>query len=129
MDYEFADLVDIYEFQGLFDSIYEVTGIAAGIASVDGTFLTKTGEFDLCTKFHRANPCIAGMCVESIKASAKAIEKDEEYRYYKCENGIMHAITPIYIKDKCVAVIYKSQFFLSAPDLEYFRNQAKRSLG
>ena len=65
------------------------------------------------------------MCVESIKASAKAIEKDEEYRYYKCENGIMHAITPIYIKDKCVAVIYKSQFFLSAPDLEYFRNQAK----
>ena len=63
MDYEFADLVDIYEFQGLFDSIYEVTGIAAGIASVDGTFLTKTGEFDLCTKFHRANPCIAGMCV------------------------------------------------------------------
>lgn len=125
MNYEFSDLVDIDKFQGLFDSIYEVTGIAAGIASVDGSIITKTGEFDLCTEFHRGMPYIATRCIESIKSSTKAIKKSEEYKYYKCENGIMHAITPIYIKDKCVAVIYKSQFFLSAPDLEYFRNQAK----
>ena len=70
MDYEFADLVDIYEFQGLFDSIYEVTGIAAGIASVDGTFLTKTGEFDL-SKFHRANPCIAVCVLNPLKPQLK----------------------------------------------------------
>lgn len=132
MNCEFSDLVDIDRFQELFDSIYKATGIAAGIADANGIVLTRTGWTDVCTRFHRGDPRIANRCVESTKSApelaAKAIAKGKGYIYYECENGIMHAITPIYIKDKCVAVVYKSQFFLSDPDLEYFKAQA-RTLG
>lgn len=128
MGYSFSDLVDIEKLQELFDSIYEATGIIAGVADIDGKVLTKTGWTNLCKKFHRGNPKISHRCIESTDKSSelmsKALEGDRDFIYYECKNGIIHAITPIYIQGRIMALVYKSQFLLSSPDLEYFRSQA-----
>ena len=129
MGNKFTDLVDIQKIQSLFDNIYKVTGIAAGVADIDGTALTKTGWTNLCTNFHRANPQALRRCIETNDRSSEivstAINNHEEFIYYECSNGITHVITPIVIQGNTVALIYKSQFLLCSPDLEYFREQAK----
>lgn len=128
MDYRFSELVDINKLKKLFDSLYEVTGIGAGVADINGAVLTKTGWTDLCNIYHRDNPDIVHRCIESSyrvpELVSKGIRGREEYIYYKCKNGLIHAVVPIAIKGKNVAVVYKSQFLLSPPDLDYFEKQA-----
>lgn len=132
VNYKFSDLVEINRLQHLFDSIYEATGIAAGIADIDGTPLTQTGWTNLCMKFHRDNQEIVHRCIESTDSAAilisEAMDDEKKIVYYQCKNGIVHAITPVMIQGNIIAMIYKSQFLFSPPDLDFFKNQA-RDLG
>lgn len=125
--YKFSDLIEIDRLQKLFDKLYEVTGIVAGVADIDGTVLTKTGWTDFCSEFHKVNPKLADRCIKSTDKLSELISKTQsktEFVCYRCDNGITHAITPIIIQDKVSAYIYMSQFILSPLDLEYFRKQA-----
>lgn len=127
MHYKFSDLIEIDRLQKLFDKLYEVTGIVAGVADIDGTVLTKTGWTDFCSEFHKVNPKLADRCIKSTDKLSELISKTQsktEFVCYRCDNGITHAITPIIIQDKVSAYIYMSQFILSPLDLEYFRKQA-----
>lgn len=125
--YKFSDLIEIDRLQRLFDKLYEVTGIAAGVADIDGTALTQTGWNEFCSEFHRSNPNVVHKCIKTMDKLSELISKTyskSEFVCFRCENGITHAITPIMIQDKVSAYIYMSQFILSPLDLEYFRKQA-----
>jgi len=125
--YKFSDLIEIDRLQRLFDKLYEVTGIVAGVADIDGTALTKIGWNDFCSEFHKGNPKIVHRCIESTGKVSELVSKlhsKSEFTCFKCENGITHAITPIMIQDKVSAYIYMSQFILSPLDLGYFKKQA-----
>ena len=125
--YKFFDLIEVDRLQKLFDKLYELTGIVAGVADIDGTLLTKTGQTDFCSEFHRGNPKLVHRCTKSTDKLSELISKlhsESEFICYRCENGITHAVTPIMIQDKVSAYIYMSPFILSPLDLEYFRKQA-----
>lgn len=131
MGYKFSDLVNMDKLQGLFDSLYEVTGIVAGLANVDGIALTETSCSQLCQKYHIKNCQSKHKCIQATgrysKLALKTIETTDKCTYYKCENGIAHAVSPIMIQGQISAFIYKPQFLLSPLDIEYFNNQARIS--
>ena len=129
VNYKLSDLIDINKLQELFDKLYEITGVVAGVADNDGTTLTKTGWTDFCNEFHRSNPDIVHRCIESTNVYSELVSNSnisgqKEYVCYKCKNGINHAVTPVLLQGRVLAYIYMSQFLLSSPDLDYFRKQA-----
>lgn len=128
MPYRFGDLVDINQIQRLFDSLYAATSIAAGIIDIDGTILTHTKWEGICNIYHRNHPISLERCISSRKVDIENIDKGDKYILYMCENGIYHAMAPIFVGDKWIASIYNTQFFLEEPDMDFFIGQAK-SLG
>lgn len=113
------------------DYLYSATGLAAGIMDIDGTILTRTGWTDLCADFHRNHPVTNSRCIESAHQIPQLIEisdwKRKKYILYRCANGLMHAAAPIIIEDHVVATVYKTQFFISEPDMDFFKDKEIRN--
>jgi PAS domain S-box-containing protein len=122
---KFAEMVDIGELKGLFESYTAITGIVTAILELDGTILIATGWQDICTCFHRVNDATAGRCRESDTILARGLRKGESYNIYKCKNGLVDVAVPIIIHGEHVANFFTGQFFTEEPDREYFIRQAE----
>ena len=125
MKYELTDLIDINKLQKLLDSFYNVTGIASGIVSRDGTILTATGWRDLCTKFHRVNPKSNLRCIESDIFITEQFKNKNTIVNYKCKNGLADIGVPIIVENNFLATIFSGQIFFEKPNNEYFTQQAR----
>ncbi|QZY55376.1 PocR ligand-binding domain-containing protein [Crassaminicella profunda] len=125
MKYTFTDLIDLKQFQRLMESFYNISKVPYTLLDLDGNILSSIGWQDICTKFHRINPKSASRCKKSDLSIKDRFNPVEKYGIYQCENGLMDAFIPVIVKDEHIATLVLGQFFLSHPDIAYFRKQAQ----
>lgn len=57
---------------------------------------------------------------------AGQLSEGKKYNVYKCENGLIDVAFPIVIEGVHVGNMFTGQFAFKRPDIEFFRNQAKK---
>jgi PAS domain S-box-containing protein len=121
-----ATLLDRESMQSLMDEFYRLAGVGVGIIDAEGEILVATGWQDICTRFHRVHPETRSRCVESDTVLSRGVPADE-YRLYRCRNGMWDAATPIVVAGEHVGSVIVGQFFFTdeGPDREAFRAQAQ----
>jgi PAS domain S-box-containing protein len=122
-----ADIIDVDALQSMMEDFYRLTGVLNAVLDVSGKILVVAGWQDICTKFHRVNPCTARNCLESDVQLASGVPAGT-FKVYKCKNNLWDMVTPIYVGGKHLGNIYIGQFFYDdeVPDYELFRSQARQ---
>ncbi len=121
-----SDLVDLGELQKLFCAFCESVGVPAAIIDLDAKVLASSNWQRACTDFHRVNPDSCARCIESDTELALKLQDGQDFTMYKCKNGMTDCASPIIVEGKHLANVFIGQFHLGPPDLEFFREQAKR---
>ncbi|MFZ2267546.1 MAG: PAS domain S-box protein [Azonexus sp.] len=125
MEYRFSDLVDLDAFREMLKSFYDATGILHGLVDADNTVISAIGWQDACTQFHRVHPESNQHCLASNRYLAEHLGA-AGYVGCLCENGLVDYATPIMVEGQQLATLYFGQVFNESPDLERFREQAKK---
>ena len=124
--YTIRELVDLKKLRGIFQHFTDTMGFTIGFLSVpDMEILIATGWRDICTQFHRKCPRGAENCRKSNVRLTRQMTKPGKVVIEACANGLVDCAMPIFIKGKCVAILATGQVLLKAPDLQWFRRQAK----
>jgi len=126
MKYKLQDLIDIEQFQSLQDRLNAIYSFPSAIIDNDGKVLSATGWQDICTKFHRKNEECLKECVKSDRYILDHLGEANPAVSYRCPHGLIDNATPIIIEGQHLGNFFTGQFFLEAPDLGFFRQQAKR---
>ena len=126
MDYRLVDLIDVSQLQDLMNILYSVAPFATGIIDNESNVLTGNGWMDLCVKFHRVHPETLKNCVASDVYILGHMDEANPSLAYRCPQGLVDVATPIFIGGKHLGNIFIGQFFKEPPDLDFFRNQAKK---
>jgi hemerythrin-like metal-binding protein/PAS domain S-box-containing protein len=121
-----VELVDLDELQKLFTAFCESVGIAAAIIDLEGTILVSANWQRACTAFHRANPESCKLCIESDTELALQLQAGQDFTMYTCKNGMTDAAAPIFVDGRHLANVFIGQFHLGPPDIDFFRQQARR---
>lgn len=126
MKYKLEDLIDVKLFQNLQEKLDSVYSFPSAIIDNDGKVLTAVAWQDICTKFHRANPLCERECVKSDQYILNHIKEANPAVSYTCPHGLIDNAMPIIIDGNHLGNFFTGQFFLEEPNLEFFRNQAKK---
>ena len=124
--YKLQDLIDIEQFQSLQDRLNEIYSFPSAIIDNDGNVLTATAWQEICTQFHRKHPLCAAECIKSDLYILKHLPEANPAISYRCPHGLVDNATPIIIDGVHYGNFFTGQFFLEAPDLDFFREQARR---
>lgn len=115
---DIAKILDLKALQAMMDNLYAITKIGFSLIDLEGNLLVATGWQDICTNFHRKNPQTLKNCLESDLKLTQGV-KEGEYRIYKCRNGLIDIVTPLFINGKHVANIFSGQFLFKEEDGEF----------
>ncbi|RJR53124.1 MAG: PAS domain S-box protein [Desulfobacteraceae bacterium] len=126
MKYRLQDLIDIDHFQTLQDRLNEIYSFPSSIIDNEGNILTATAWQDICTDFHRKNKECEKACIESDRYILSHLHEANPAVSYRCPHGLVDNATPIIIDGVHYGNFFTGQFFLEKPDLEFFRERAKR---
>ncbi|MFH1981688.1 MAG: PocR ligand-binding domain-containing protein [Pseudomonadota bacterium] len=126
MKYKLQDLIDMEHFQNLQDRLNEIYSFPSSIIDNDGNILTATAWQDICTQFHRKNKDCEKLCIKSDQYIKDHIHEANPAVSYRCPHGLVDNATPIIIEGIHYGNYFTGQFFLEAPDLEFFRAQAQK---
>jgi len=126
MTYKLQDLIDIEQFQFLQDRLNKIYPFPSAIIDNEGNILTAVAWQDICTKFHRVHPESAAECLKSDRYILSHLHEANPAVSYRCPHGLIDNAIPIIIDAVHYANFFTGQFFLEKPDLEFFRQQAKR---
>jgi hemerythrin-like metal-binding protein/PAS domain S-box-containing protein len=121
-----SELVALDELQELISNFCESVGIAAAIIDLKGQVLAAARWQRVCTDFHRVNPESCARCIESDTELALRLQEGQDFTIYTCKNGMTDAASPIVVEGQHLANVFIGQFHLGPPDLEFFREQARR---
>ncbi len=124
--YQLQDLIDIKQFQGLQDRLNEIYSFPSAIIDNEGNILTATAWQEICTQFHRQNMECEKECIKSDQYILAHLADANPAVSYRCPHGLVDNATPIIIEGVHYGNFFTGQFFLEAPDLEFFRSQAGR---
>jgi PAS domain S-box-containing protein len=125
--YGIRDLVDLDELKRIFERFTEATGFTIGLLDHPGlNILIGTGWRDICTKFHRACPVAADNCTRSNRRLLDQLDEPGKLVVERCDNGLVDCAFPIIVKGKHIASLATGQLLFEEPDVEWFRQQAKR---
>ena len=102
----------------------QAIGIAIALVGLDGKILASSKWQRACIQFHRVNETSRQRCHESDIDLASRMQQGNNYAIYKCRNGLTDCATPLVINEVHVANLFIGQFFLTEPDLTFFRAQA-----
>ncbi|AOT72506.1 PocR ligand-binding domain-containing protein [Geosporobacter ferrireducens] len=125
MEHKFVDLVDIAKIQELTNLFYKATGILTAILDLEGNILTASGWRAVCTKFHRVNIKSKSSCIESDTKINHLLRNGNKYTIYKCKNGLVDAVAPVFLQGKHVANVFTGQILFHKPNLDFFIKQAR----
>lgn len=120
------DLIDFEKVDTLLEGFNQSTGFVTAILDLEGNVLSKSGWRQVCTEFHRIHPETAKRCTISDTVLAGQMTTDKKYHFYKCLNGLVDVAVPIVIKGEHIANLFSGQFFFEEPNLQFFREQAKK---
>jgi PAS domain S-box-containing protein len=126
MNYKLEELLDIPTLRDLLDSLDEINSMSSAIIDTEGKILTATAWQDICTKFHRLNPDVEKMCIESDTHIEANVAISEANVIYRCPMGLIDCATPIIIEGKHLGNVFIGQFFMEPPDEQVFLNQARQ---
>ena len=126
MNYKLEEIIDIKLFQTLQDRLNEIYSFPSAIIDNDGNILTAVAWQDICTKFHRTNPECEKECIKSDQYILQHLHEANPAVSYKCPHGLIDNATPIIIDGVHYGNFFTGQFFLEQPDLDFFRDQAKK---
>ncbi|MEE4239893.1 MAG: PAS domain S-box protein [Desulfopila sp.] len=126
MGYKLQDLIDIEHFQNLQDRLNEIYSFPSSIIDNDGNILTATAWQDICTQFHRKNKETEKLCIQSDQYIKDHIHEANPAVSYTCPHGLVDNAAPIIIDGIHFGNFFTGQFFLEQPDLEFFKEQAKK---
>ena len=126
MNYRLEDLIDIKQFQSLQDRLNEIYCFPSSIIDNQGNVLTATAWQEICTRFHRQNPECLKECIKSDQYIVDHIHEANPAVSYRCPHGLIDNATPIIIDGVHLGNFFTGQFFLEKPDLDFFRNQARK---
>lgn len=124
MQYDIKQIIDLTIFRELLERFTRLTKMATAILDLQGNIILRGDWVDICAKFHRVHPETRLRCQESDTILAKKAKSGSDYNIYCCKNGLMDVAVPIVIDGAHVGNIFAGQFFLEAPDVEFFRKQA-----
>ncbi|HNW71217.1 MAG TPA: PocR ligand-binding domain-containing protein [Bacteroidales bacterium] len=124
---ELSDILDIPSVQSLMDNFHKLTHIPMAMIDLKGKVFVKAGWQEICTKYHRNNPETFKNCIQSDLQLSGGIPEGE-FKLYKCKNNLWDMATPIIIGGEQKGNLFMGQFFFDdeKPDIEYFKNQAKK---
>jgi len=124
---ELSDILDIPSIQSLMDNFHMLTHIPLAMIDLKGKVFVKVGWQEICTKYHRKNPETFKNCIQSDLQLSGGIPEGE-FKLYKCKNNLWDMATPIIIGGEQKGNLFMGQFFFDdeKPDIEYFKNQAKK---
>ena len=119
-------IINAEEIQSIMDDFHSLTKMVTAVLDLKGNIIEATGWQDICTKFHRIHPQTALNCTESDLFLVKNL-KPGQYIEYKCKNGLMDVVTPLYVGAEHLGNIYTGQFFYDDDpvDEDFFVQQAK----
>jgi PAS domain S-box-containing protein len=131
MKYKFSEIVDISKLQKLMEGFYSTTNILSAVLDSDANILIAVGWQGICTKFHRTNKQTELLCKQSDLYIKKYIENnldncESANICYTCANGLVDVAAPIIIDGEHLATVYTGQFLFEEPNIEQFREQAKK---
>jgi len=124
MEYRLEELIDIPAVQSLQEKLNVIYSFPSAIIDNDGKLLTAVAWQDICTKFHRTHPECEKECIKSDLYILDHLHEANPAVSYRCPHGMIDNATPIYINGKHLGNFFTGQFFLEAPDLDFFRKQA-----
>jgi len=119
------DLLDFNKVDSLLEGFNKSTGFVTAILDLDGNVISKSGWRNICTQFHRINPDTSKRCTISDTVLANKMAEGEKYHFYQCLNGLVDVAVPIVIRGEHVANLFSGQFFFEAPNITFFKKQAK----
>ena len=126
MEYRLQDLIDMEHFQNLQDRLNKIYAFPSSIVDNDGNILTATAWQDLCAKFHRKNKESEQHCIKSDQYILSHLNEANLAVSYRCPHGLVDNATPIVIDGIHYGNFFTGQFFLEAPDMDFFRTQAEK---
>jgi diguanylate cyclase (GGDEF)-like protein/putative nucleotidyltransferase with HDIG domain len=126
MKSKILESVDFEWANHLLEGFNKSTDFVTAILNLDGDILSKSGWRQICNEFHRKNPETASNCIISDTIIANKMIQGEKYHFYKCHNGLIDVAVPIIIRGEHIANLFTGQFFFEAPDIPFFKEQAKR---
>jgi signal transduction histidine kinase/FixJ family two-component response regulator/ligand-binding sensor protein len=135
MKYKFTDLIDLKEIRKLTQDLYNLTGIPIFYVSLDWEITEGPFWSDLCSNFYRKNEECTKCCYESdvilagklMKDIVEGRDRENKFVQYRCLNGLEDYAIPIMVGDEHVGNFYVGQFFFEQPDLNFFREMAKKN--
>ena len=126
MKRKLQELIDIKQLQKLQDRMYELYSFTSAILDNEGNILTATAWQDVCTTFHKKDIECEKKCINSDLYITGCLNDAKPSITYQCANGLINNATPIVIEGVHYGTFYVGQFFLVSPDLEFFKQQAKK---
>lgn len=126
MNYKINDLFDIDKLKRLVESYAQLTDTPTSILDLEGNVLVGSQWQDICRNYHRSHPETAKHCLESDTVLANQLIKGGQFNIYKCKNGLVDVAVPIYVEEIHIGTLFTGQFLLDPPDIDFFRNQAKK---
>jgi len=126
MKYKIQDLIDMDKFQSLQDHLSSIYPFPSAIIDNEGVILTATAWQDICTKFHRQNKECEKECILSDQYILQHLDEADPAVSYQCPHGLIDNAMPIIVDGEHLANFFTGQFFLEAPDLDFFRDQAAK---
>jgi PAS domain S-box-containing protein len=130
MAVRFSDLVDIPTLHRVMESLWQASGLSAGILEPDGTILVATGTQRICSEFHCPHPEAGHRCRESRELGkerpAETGQREGGAIEYVCRNGLVEVAIPVIIEKMHLATLFLGQFFYRPPDEAIFRARAVR---
>lgn len=127
MKYKLSDIIHIPKLQKLLEGFCEITGISAvSVIDVEGNVLVKVKWEEACANYHRKSFETEKKCLLSDINIVNDLNIEKGYVYIKCPHGLIDAAAPIVIDGHHLANVFYGQFLFEKPDLEFFRNQARK---
>lgn len=121
----FTNLLQTDNIQAVFERFCTAVGIPVAIIDLEANILAQSHWQRACTDFHRVNKETCKRCIESDTDLALRLDDGQKFAIYNCKNGLTDSASPIVIDGKHIANVFIGQFFLKAPDLDFFIAQAK----
>ncbi|HTN66418.1 MAG TPA: PocR ligand-binding domain-containing protein [Burkholderiaceae bacterium] len=125
MKYNISELIDVPELQRVMEALYQATSINHALLDLQGNVLTAAGWDKTCVEFHRAHPESCKNCETSDRYIFSHLA-GQNYVGYECLNGLFDYATPVTVNGEHVATIFTGQMLHEPPDIERFRQQARR---
>ena len=126
MKYRLQDLIDTEHFKNLLERLHKIHLFPSAIMDNDGNIVMAIGWQDVCIRFHRKNKECEKFCIHCDEYIMSHLRKVNSVVSYRCPHGLVENAMPIIIEGVHYGNFFTGQFFLEAPDLDFFRERAKR---